>query len=152
MEHEELTEQIIACAFRVYKRLGYGFLESVYEKCMLIELQRAGLAAEAQKSIVVRYDDAIVGEFLADLLVEDTIIVELKSVHMIALAHEVQLVNYLTATAKPVGLLLNFSEGGVQVRRKVRQLRPSAAPSRNNPVNPVNPVRNAGRPLDPVKG
>ncbi len=142
MEHEDLTEQIIACAFRVYRQLGYGFLESVYEKCLLIELRRAGLKAEAQQPIIVYYDGTAVGEFLADLVVEDTIILELKSVQMIAPAHEVQLVNYLTATGMPVGLLLNFSEGGVQVRRKVRS---STAPYRNNPVNPVNPVKNAGR-------
>jgi GxxExxY protein len=145
MEHVHLTEQIIACAFRVYRRLGYGFLESVYEKCLLIELRRAGLKAEAQQPIIVNYDGIAVGEFLADLVVEDTIILELKSVQMIALAHEVQLVNYLTATGMPVGLLLNFSEGGVQVRRKVRKLRSSTALDRKNPVNPVNPVKNAGR-------
>lgn len=144
MEHEDLTEHIIGCAFQVYKKLGYGFLESVYEKSLLIELRRANQAAEPQKPIVMHYDGVVVGEFIADILVEDTIIVELKSVHMIALAHEVQLVNYLTATGKPVGLLLNFSEAGVQVRRKLRKLNLPAKAKLENPVNPVNPVKKVG--------
>jgi len=102
--------------------MGHGFLESVYEKCLLIELEKAGLSAEAQCPIAVRYDGEVVGEFLADIVVEDTVIVELKSVREIVRAHEVQLVNYLVATGKPVGLLLNFAETGVEVKRKVREL------------------------------
>jgi GxxExxY protein len=122
MDHKEITEAIIGCAFRVYNTMGYGFLESVYENCMMIELKRAGLLAEAQKPITVLYDDREVGHFVADLLVEETVIVELKSVRSTSTAHEVQLVNYLTATGKPVGLLLNFSEKKVEVTRKVRTL------------------------------
>lgn len=122
MEYGELTEKTIGCAYRVFNRMGFGFLESVYEKCLLIELRKPGLRAEAQKPITVHYDGQIVGEFIADIVVEDTIIVELKSVRKLALCHEVQLVNYLVATGKPVGLLLNFGEQGVEVRRKVREL------------------------------
>ena len=77
MEYRELTEKIIGCAYRVYNKMGFGFLESVYEKCMLIELLKENLSAEAQKPITVRYDNEIVGEFVADILVEDTIILEL---------------------------------------------------------------------------
>ena len=123
MEYRELTEKIIGCAYRVYNRMGFGFLESVYEKCMLIELLKENLSAEAQKPITVYYDNEIVGEFVADILVEDTIILELKSVKRIIQAHEVQLVNYLVATGKPVGLILNFAEKKVVIKRKVKDLK-----------------------------
>jgi GxxExxY protein len=122
MEHRELTEKIIGCAYCVYNKMGFGFLESVYEKCMLIELRKAGLNAESQKPITVYYDKEIVGEFIADVLVNDTIILELKSVRRIIKAHEVQLVNYLVATGKQVGLILNFGERKVEVKRKVKDL------------------------------
>jgi GxxExxY protein len=135
MEHEELTKTIIACAFKVYNMLGYGFLESVYEKAMLIELDKIGLLSESQKEILVHYDGEIVGEFKADILVEDIVIVELKSVRMLSKAHEVQLVNYLSATQKSVGLLINFGEKSVEVKRKVRDIS-----YYKKPVNPVNPV------------
>ena len=135
MEFEQLTEKIIGCAYVVYKKLGCGFLESVYEKSLLIELEKAGLRAKSQVPIDVRYDGQCVGSFFADLLVEETVIIELKSVTKIIAAHEVQLVNYLTATGKPVGLLLNFASTGVEVKRKVRNLNPNS-----NPVHPVNPV------------
>ena len=120
MKYRELTEKIIGCAYRVYNRMGYGFLESVYEKCLLIELLKAGLSAVSQKPITVFYYDEVVGEFVADIIVEDTIILELKSVRQIIQAHEVQLVNYLVATEKPVGLIINFGERKVEIKRKVR--------------------------------
>jgi len=120
MKYRELTEKIIGCAYRVYNRMGYGFLESVCEKCLLIELKKAGLSAVSQKPITVSYDNEVVGEFVADIIVEDTIILELKSVRRIIRAHEVQIVNYLVATEKPVGLIINFGERKVEVKRKVR--------------------------------
>ena len=122
MEYKEITETIIGCAYRVYNKMGFGFLESVYEKCLLIELRKAGLDEESQKSITVYYEDEIVGEFVADIIVNDTIILELKSVRRILKAHEVQLVNYLVATEKPVGLLFNFGERKVEIKRKVKDL------------------------------
>ena len=122
MEYKELTEKIIGCAYRVYNRMGFGFLESVYEKCMLIELRKAGLDTESQKSIRVQYDGEVVGDFIADILVNDTVLLELKSVRKLVEAHEVQLVNYLVATGKPVGLLINFGETKVGVKRKVKDL------------------------------
>ncbi|MEW6606508.1 MAG: GxxExxY protein [bacterium] len=122
MKYKELTEKIIGCAYRVYNTMGFGFLESVYEKCLLIELKRAGLKADSQKSIKVFYDGEIVGEFEADIIVEDVVILELKSVRQIVTAHELQLVNYLTATHKDVGLIINFGEKKVEVKRKVRDL------------------------------
>jgi GxxExxY protein len=122
MEYEEITEKIIGCAYQVYNGMGFGFLESVYEKCLMIELRKQGLKAEEQKSVTVRYDDEIVGEFKADILVEDEIIVELKSIRNLSVIHEAQLVNYLVATDKSLGLLIKFSEKKVDVRRKVREL------------------------------
>ena len=123
MEYKDVTETIIGCAYRVYNKMGFGFLESVYEKCLLIELRKAGLDMESQKSITVCYDDEIVGEFVADIIVNDMIILELKSVRRIIKAHEVQLVNYLVATGKPVGLILNFGERKVEVKRKIKELK-----------------------------
>jgi GxxExxY protein len=122
MQCQKLTEQIIGCAFRVYNTLGFGFLESVYQKCMKIELAKAALKVDAQYPITVKYDDIVVGKFIADLYVEDAVIVEIKAVRAIARVHEVQLVNYLVATNVDVGVLLNFGEQKVDVKRKLRSL------------------------------
>jgi len=122
MQYEDLTKKIIGCAYHVYNKMGFGFLESVYENCLMIELKKAGLKAIAQSPIVVHYDNEIVGEFFVDILVEDLIILELKSVRRVIKVHETQLVNYLTATLKDVGLLINFAETKVEIKRKVREL------------------------------
>ena len=122
MKYAKLTEQIIGSAYCVYNTMGFGFLESVYEKCLLIELQKAGIQAQTQKPITVFYGDEIVGNFVVDMIVEDLVIVGLKSVRRIVTAHEVQLVNYLTATHKDVGLLINFGPQKVEIKRKMRQL------------------------------
>ncbi|RJR42031.1 MAG: GxxExxY protein [Desulfobacteraceae bacterium] len=122
MKYEDVTEAIIGCAYRVYNKMGFGFLETVYERCLLIELHKAGLSVESQKPITVLYDDVSVGEFVADIVVNNEIILELKSVKRLHPAHEAQLVNYLVATRRPVGLLLNFGEIKVDVKRKVRTL------------------------------
>ena len=123
MQYEAITEKVIGCAYQVYNQMGFGFLESVYENCMAIELRQVGLNVHQQQSINVQYHGEVVGEFFADLVVEDVIIVELKSVRRIVKAHEVQLVNYLVATGKDVGLILNFAEKEVGVKRKVRSLK-----------------------------
>jgi GxxExxY protein len=123
MQDEIITEKIIGCAYRVYNTMGFGFLESVYEKCLLIELKKVGLNAVAQQPITVQYQGERVGDFIADIVVENAVILELKSVKRIVRAHEVQLVNYLVATGKNVGLLLNFTEGKVEVKRKIRLLK-----------------------------
>ena len=123
MEYEEITETIIGCAYRVYNKMGFGFLESVYEKCLMIELRKSDLSAESQKPITVYYEGHIVGEFVADILVNDAIILELKSVRQLSRIHEMQLVNYLVSTGMPVGLLINFGEFKVEVRRKLRELK-----------------------------
>lgn len=122
-KYDKLTEKIIGCAYRVYNKMGFGYLESVYEKCMMIELEKAGVKAENQVPINVFYDGHEVGNFIADILVEGIVIIELKSVQRVIHAHEVQLVNYLIATGKDVGLILNFSEKKVEVKRKLRHLK-----------------------------
>ena len=122
MDYEKVTETIIGCAYRVYNKMGFGFLESVYEKCLIIEMRKAGLDAEPQKPITVYYEGEVVGEFTADIIVNEAVIIELKSVRRIIKAHEVQLVNYLVYTGKPVGLILNFGERKVEIKRKVKDL------------------------------
>ena len=120
MPHEELTEKIVGCACRVYDRMGYGFPESIYEACLLVELRKARLHAESQKSIAIRYEDEVVGDLMADIVVERAIILELKTVREIGAVQEIQLVNHLVVTDKPVGLVLNFGERRVDVKRKFR--------------------------------
>jgi GxxExxY protein len=121
MKHEQLTHKIIASAYKVFNTLGYGFLETVYHKALLIELPKACISVESEKPLKVYYRNKVVGDFYVDLLVEDEIIIELKAVERLVKAHEVQLVNYLTALRKDIGLLINFSPGGVQVKRKYRK-------------------------------
>ena len=109
LKHEEITSKILAAFFkRVYRRLGYGFLEKVYENAMAIELRQMGLKVVQQQRIAVYYGHEIVGEYYADLVVEDKVIVELKAARALADEHEAQLLNYLRATPYEVGLLLNF--------------------------------------------
>lgn len=122
MKYEELTQKIIACAYAVYNKMGSGYLESVYEKCLSIELRKAGIHAIAQHRIEVFYDEESVGDFIADIFVENQVIVELKAISQLTKIHEVQLVNYLTATNTDVGLLINFSATQVEVKRKIRTL------------------------------
>jgi len=124
MHHEELTERIIGCAMQVHSTLGPGFLEPVYEKALAHELAKAGLRTECQKPITVTYDGIAVGDFCADLFVEDTVVVENKAVQALHAANEVQLVNYLTATGVDIGLLLNFGSDRLQFRRKHRIFQP----------------------------
>lgn len=116
---DDLTEVIIGSAYEVHNVLGSGFLEKVYENALHHELVRKGLKVQQQVPLTVNYKDKIVGEYFADLLVEDTVVCELKAVALLTKQHEVQLVNYLTTTGIDVGLLINFS-GGVAVKRKYR--------------------------------
>ena len=121
MEYEEITHKIIGAAYKVFNALGFGFLESVYKKAMIIELSKNGLKAEAEKPLKVYYDSQVVGDFFVDLFIDETVIVELKSVQSLAKEHEVQLVNYLNGLKKEIGLLINFGPSGVDVRRKYRK-------------------------------
>ena len=132
MKEEELTGKIIGCAMKVHRTLGGGFLESVYQNALAYELQQAGLKAECEVPIKVFYDGVDVGEFYADILVDKQIIVENKAVEQLNPAHEVQLVNYLTATTYNVGLLFNFGAASLQYKKKFRVYRKAGG----NPVNP----------------
>ena len=121
MKKEDLTHQIIGCAYQIYNKLGFGFLESVYQKALLIELESNKLKAEPRKPLKVHYNGHVVGDFFVDIFVEDEIIIELKSVENLSKSHEVQLVNYLNGLQKEIGLLINFGPTGVEVKRKYRQ-------------------------------
>lgn len=142
-ELSQLTGKVIGLAMKVHRTLGPGFLESVYQKALQYELLRAGLKAELEKPIQIRYETIVVGDYFADVLVNDELILEIKAVVALATDHEVQLVNYLTATGKDVGLLLNFGTRSLEFKKKFRVYRehddePFAF--RDNHVNPVNPV------------
>jgi GxxExxY protein len=112
----QLTEKIIGCAFKVANALGCGFAEKVYENAMVHEVRKTGMMVEQQKPITVMYDGVVVGEYFADLLVEGTVLVELKSVRSLDDAHSAQCLNYLAATGIPVCLLINFGKR-VEVKR-----------------------------------
>ncbi len=116
--HPKLTSKIIQGAYNVFNRLGFGFLESVYEKSLTKELIDLGLFVERQVPIQVYYKEELVGDFRADLLVDKLIIIELKAVEKIHPIHEVQLVNYLRATDKEIGLLFNFGHELI-IKRKI---------------------------------
>ena len=115
--HTELTERIIGCAYEVHNVLGSGFLEKVYENALLEELRRSGIQAVPQHGVTVYYKGATIGEYVADLMVEGCVIVELKAVEKLHDLHEVQIKNYLRATGIEVGLLMNFGKS-MEVRRK----------------------------------
>jgi GxxExxY protein len=115
--HSDLTGIIIKAYYNVYNKLGYGFLEKVYENALIIELRKFDLKCEKQKPIKVYYDEINVGEYFADLIVNDSVILELKAADCLVEEHEAQLINYLRATDIEVGLLLNFGREA-QFKRK----------------------------------
>ncbi len=118
MLHADLTEKIIKAFYTVNNVLGYGFLEKVYENAMCIELRKMGLNVEKQKNIKVYYDDNEVGDYYADLIVNNLAIIELKAAESLCYDHEVQLINYLKATQIEVGLLFNFGKKA-EFKRKI---------------------------------
>ena len=115
--YTDLTGEIIGAFYTVYNNLGFGFLEKVYHNAMLIELKKLGINYKSEQPIKVYYDEVIIGEYIADIIVENKVIVELKAVSKLNQKHEVQLVNYLKGTGIPVGLLLNFGEEPDQIRK-----------------------------------
>ena len=117
-KQSHLTSQIIGTFFKVYNTLGYGFLEKVYENALALELRNVGLKIEQQQPILVYYEAQVVGEYFADIVVNETIIVELKATRQNMREHEAQLLNYLKATRFEVGLLLNFGPKA-EYKRKV---------------------------------
>ena len=108
LKYKDLTAAIISIFYKVYNTLGYGFLEKIYENAMMFEFKKAGIPAESQSPIKVLYEDEIMGEYFADIMVDDKVIVEIKAAKGLAPDHKAQLLNYLKATDKEVGLLLNF--------------------------------------------
>ena len=118
IKHKELTERIINIFYKVYNKLGYGFLEKVYENAMLREFKKENIPAVSQSPIKVFYEDEIIGEYFADIFVDDKVIVEIKAAKGLALENEAQLLNYLKATDIEVGLLLNFGTKP-EIKRKV---------------------------------
>ena len=119
MLHEEITGEIISAFYEVYNIMGYGFLERVYENSMMIELEEMGMTVEKQKAIKVYFKKRIVGDYFADILAEEKVIIELKTVSKILPKHEIQLLNYLKATDIEIGLILNFGPDGPKVIRKI---------------------------------
>lgn len=115
--HAEITEAVIGCAFEVTKELGPGFLESVYEKALLLALLQKGLSAIAQYPLKVSFRGEYVGEFFADILVEQKVLVELKTVKTLTPEHQAQLINYLHASGIEVGLLINFGNPRLEIKR-----------------------------------
>ncbi len=127
MEHGELTGKIIGCAMAVHGALGPGFMESVYQNALAHELRSAGLAVDRECRLTVHYNGIVVGEFVADMVVNGAVLVELKAVQSLHSIHEVQVVNYLTATGLDLGLLFNFGSDQLKFKRKNRIYRPKTA-------------------------
>ena len=115
---KELKEKLIKCFYNVYNELGSGFLESVYEKSLMVEFESIGIKSEYQRSLNIYYKNRLVGEFRADIVVENKIIIEIKAVNKLMPVHEAQLLNYLKATALRVGFLLNFGDR-LEFKRKI---------------------------------
>ena len=156
MIDDTLSRTVIGCAMDVHRELGPGYLEKVYENALSIALSDTGIDVAQQVSIPVQFRGRVVGDFVADLLVEERLIVELKAVSNLLPVHETQLVSYLKATGMEVGLLINFGAGSLQFKRKYRTYRPQAEASKvelitkstepgftgdssPHPVNPANP-------------
>jgi len=117
MLERNLSNQVIHCFYKVYNTLGYGFLEKVYENALYLELINNGLSCRKQHPIKVFYNGIVVGEYFADLVVGDVMIIELKAAEAIALEHEYQLINYLKATDIELGILFNFGKEPKFVRK-----------------------------------
>ncbi len=122
MDINDITYQINGAVFEVNRILGHGFLEKIYQKALLIELWKRGLKAESEVPIRVQYKGELVGDYFADIVVEDRIILELKSIEKLQPVHEAQLLNYLKATGIQVGLLINFTHPKAEIKRMVLNL------------------------------
>jgi len=122
MDINEITYEINGAVFEINRVLGSGFLEKVYQNALMVELKSRGLKAESQVPIKVFYKDNVVGEYIADILVEEKVIVELKTVESLDRIHEAQLLNYLKATGIQLGLLVNFTHPKAEIKRMVLDL------------------------------
>ncbi len=123
----DLAGQIIGCAMEVHREMGSGFCEAVYQNSLTVELESKGFIVELEKKIKVYYKGSIVGNFSADLFVNESIILELKSIRTLAPEHEVQLVNYLTATNTQAGLLINFGSNSLEFKKKFKDYKPPSS-------------------------
>ena len=121
LKHETITKIVIGCAFEVINELGAGFLESVYEKALVLALRQKGLSAQAQFPLKVFFRGECVGDFIADILVEQNVLVELKAVKALMPEHKAQIINYLNATGLEVGLLINFGTPRLEYKRFTRR-------------------------------
>ncbi len=135
-----LTQRVIGEVMYVHRVLGPGFLESVYQNALLIRLKKVGLRAESSSPLPVYFEDEVVGTFQTDIVVEGRVLLELKAVTALVSAHEVQLVNYLTATKIPVGLLLNFGAKSLEVKRRTLGYVGDRSSEGANHLNPLNPI------------
>ena len=165
MIDDALSGTVIGCAMDVHRELGPGYLEKVYENALALALRESGIGVAQQTPVPARFRGVVVGDFVADLVVEGRMIIELKAVSNLLPVHEAQLVSYLKSTGIEVGLLINFGAASLQVKRKYREYKPASAPTsldkmtrlsgpasapcpeqggavipKNNPVNPANPV------------
>src|SRR4030042_948023 len=121
LEYEDLTDKIIGCAIEVHKKMGPGFLESIYENAFVIELHKQNLRIEKQREVVIKYDGVEVGRHRLDLIVNDTIVVELKAIRNIEDVHFAIVKSYLKALGKEHGLIINFSKKVVEVKRVIHK-------------------------------
>jgi len=135
LKHKDLTDTILNAFYKVYNTLGYGFLEKVYENALAIELRKRGLAVVQQVPINVYYEGVVVGEYVANMLVDGKVIIEGKTADAVAGEHEAQLLNYLRATEIEVGLLLNFGPKP-EFRRKVYETARKKSLRRNDSIDP----------------
>jgi GxxExxY protein len=119
MELDEITEKIIGCAYEVANTLGSGFVEKVYENSLFHQLLKSGLSVKQQYQMAVYYDNVLVGEFFADLLIEEKVLLELKAVRQLDDVHTAQVMNYLKASGLPICLLINFGRPKIEIRRFV---------------------------------
>lgn len=115
----DLSQQVIGCAFEVSNTLGAGFFEKVYEKALCVEFEKKGIGFKCQEPVIVKYKGSIVGEYITDIIVENRLLLELKAVKSIASEHEAQLLNYLKATRLSYGLLLNFGKPKLAIKRMI---------------------------------
>ena len=134
MKIDEVCYKVIGAAMAVHRHFGAGYLEEVYKNALMVELEAEGLRSEKEVPISVIYKDVRVGDYRADIVVENKLILELKAVTALNAAHEAQLVNYLNATGIDDGLLINFGTASLQHKHKYRVYR------QPQPLNPVNPV------------
>ena len=126
-ENDLLTEKVIGAAIKIHRTLGPGFLENIYHRALAHELSKEGVPYVSEARMQVMYDGIILGDYIADFLIDKRVVVELKAVEVLLKTHEIQLVNYLAAIHFDIGLLINFGSQKVQVKRKFRELKRTAS-------------------------